>query len=141
MLTCAAQKSIIHISIHFCITGGYCINGRVYTKIFFISEDLKRKISMNLTKVLSAKHPAVHMFESNIGRGIPSVAARTAAVRRASSVTNMKGKRRGVIVKGYDNTSGSGIISNTGVRIDNSNIVAESMISERIRIMGDISYE
>lgn len=95
---------------------------------------------MYLFKVLSAKHPAVHVFESNIGHGIPSVAARTAAVRRASLIANRKCKKRGIIVKGYDNTFGSVIISNTGVRIDNSNIVAESMISERIRIMGDISY-
>lgn len=97
---------------------------------------------MNLTKVLSAKHPAVHRFESNIGRGNHSIAVHNAAVRRASFVAKMKYKRLNVIAKDYDNTSEcSNFIFNIGVRIDNSNIVEESMLLERIRIMGDIPYE
>ena len=84
---------------------------------------------MNLTKVLSAKHPAVHRFESNIGRGNHSIAVRNAAVRRASFVAKMKYKRLNVIAKDYDNTSEcSNFISNIGVRIDNSNIVEESIL-------------
>lgn len=97
---------------------------------------------MNLTKVLSAKHPAVHRFESNIGRGNHSIAVRNATVRKASLVAKRKYKRLNVIVKDYDNTSEcSNFIPNTGVHIDNSNIVEESILLERIRIMGDIPYE
>lgn len=98
---------------------------------------------MNITKVLSSKHPAVRVCGSNIGCRIPSVVTRTAAVRRISSVAHIRGKRSGIIVCGNSKklSESSAIISNTGIRIENSNIIAESMISERIRIMGDISYE
>lgn len=130
------------MSIHFCITVGYCINGRVYTKIFFISEDLKRKISMNLTKVLSAKHPAVHEYERNIGCRIPSVIARTAAVRRISSFSHIRGKKGEIIASGCSKKllKSRNMYSNSGIRIDSADdLVLSIKLIERIEARGEFN--
>lgn len=89
------------------------------------------------TKILSTKHPAVRIYERKCERRI------SASARRISSNVNVRIKHSGMVAcESFDEFSESPLInSNTGVRIDNTNTISDSIISERLRILGDISYE
>lgn len=92
-------------------------------------------------KMMSAKHPPIHQEPMNV-RVNKETQMR---MRKVTLMTQKVEKRLGFMVDkkhvGLQQKNNSYVTSNTGVRIDNNDLEGTAMLSEIIRIMGDIPYE
>ena len=86
---------------------------------------------MNKNKVLSAKHPSQCSSGSDNFKKNSQIRKLELAVKRMKRKTGDKSEKR----------ENEWADSNTGVRIDNNDIVKLSILSEHIRILGDIPYD
>lgn len=86
---------------------------------------------MNKNKVLSVKHPSQCSSENDNFKKSSKTRELESKVKRMKRKTWDKSEKR----------ENEWADSNTGVRIDNNDIVRLSILSDHIRILGDIPYD